>query len=83
MSAIIDRIRKSGNWSSETSDEVVWNETVQYYQTQARHERRKVIDTVQEEHLPDGMSVNQETADALRRLRELEIIDLKLWKAGR
>jgi hypothetical protein len=83
MSRIIDRVRASGNWSPDTSDDAIWNDTVQYFQTRERHERRKVIDTVREEHLPHGVTVNRETADTLNRLQQLQEIDAALWNAGR
>jgi hypothetical protein len=83
MSEVINKIRASGNWSPEASDDQVWSDTLRFYQTVERQERKKVIDKIKEDHLPNGIIPNHETADAWDKLRQLERIDYALWQAGR
>jgi hypothetical protein len=83
MDPVIERLRKLGHWTEDTSDEQIWSDVKIDLQRQPPAERARGIKNL-DSILGEGeIPLNRDSARTLQRLREARDLHEALLKSGR
>jgi hypothetical protein len=83
MDPVIEKLRKLGHWTEDTSDEQIWSDVKIDLQRQSPAERARGIKNL-DSILGEGeIPLSRDSARTLQRLREARDLHEALLKSGR